>query len=91
MRDTVRAPNFQLQKALSLELERRFPDRFVPRYSMVMFHHDIPYAVAYARGAIQSWILDELTRTASSIAAVDYQAAESMIHRELPPLTLYGS
>ena len=43
MRDSVRDPKFVLQKALSLELEKRFPDRFVPRYSMVMFHPEIPY------------------------------------------------
>ena len=42
MRDTVRDPKFHLHKALSLELERRHPQRFVPRYSMVMFHDDIP-------------------------------------------------
>ena len=46
MRDTVRDPKFHLQKALSLELERRYPERFVPRYSMVMFHDEIPYALA---------------------------------------------
>ncbi len=87
MRDTVRAPNFQLQKALSLELERRFPDRFVPRYSMVMFHDEIPYAVAYARGVVQARILDALTHTAHSLAEIDYEAAALMIHRELPPLS----
>ena len=36
--------NSTCSKALSLELERRFPQRFVPRYSMVMFHDEIPYA-----------------------------------------------
>ena len=64
MRDTVRDPQFHLQKALSLELERRFPQRFVPRYSMVMFHDEIPYAVAYERGRIQNEILAQLTRNA---------------------------
>jgi len=42
MRESVADPDFQLQQALSLELERRFPQRFIPRYSMVMFHHEIP-------------------------------------------------
>ena len=46
MRDTVRDPRFQRQKALSLALERAHPDRFIPRYSMVMFHDEIPYSVA---------------------------------------------
>ena len=43
MRESVADRKFQLQQALSLELERRFPRRFIPRYSMVMFHHEIPY------------------------------------------------
>src|SRR6185369_16794464 len=44
MRDTVRSPLFQQQKALSLTLERAFPYRFIPRYAMVMFHDEIPYS-----------------------------------------------
>jgi kynurenine 3-monooxygenase len=61
MRDTVRDPRFQQQKVLSLELERAHPERFIPRYSMVMFHDDIPYSTALRRGRIQQQILDELT------------------------------
>jgi kynurenine 3-monooxygenase len=86
MRDTVRHPKFQLQKALSLELERRFPDRFVPRYSMVMFHDEIPYAVAYERGRAQSEILDELIRTAMTLDDVDYRAAATLIEAKLQPI-----
>lgn len=86
MRDTVRDPKFHLHKALSLELERRHPTRFVPRYSMVMFHDVIPYAVAYERGRIQNEILIALTGTADSLAAVDFAAAARMIEQRLPPL-----
>lgn len=86
MRDTVRDPKFQLQKMLSLELERRFPRRFVPRYSMVMFHDEIPYIVAYERGRIQSEILTELTRDATSLDQIDYQAATRLIEARLPPV-----
>ena len=46
MRDTVRDPRVQLQRELALALERRHPKRFIPRYSMVMFHDEIPYAKA---------------------------------------------
>lgn len=86
MRDTVRDPKFLVQKALSLELERRFPARFIPRYSMVMFHHEIPYAVAYDRGRIQAQILRDLTEDAESIAQVDYTRARTLIEAQLPPL-----
>lgn len=86
MRDTVRDPKFHLHKALSLELERRHPDRFVPRYSMVMFRDDIPYALAYERGRIQHEILIALTASADSLATVDYQLASRLIAARLSPL-----
>jgi kynurenine 3-monooxygenase len=86
MRDTVREPRFQLQKALSLELERRFPDRFIPRYSMVMFHHEIPYHLALHRGLTQTGILDELTRSAADLSEVDFEQAATLIESRLPRL-----
>jgi kynurenine 3-monooxygenase len=86
MRDSVRSPRFQLQKMLSLELERRFPDRFVPRYSMVMFHHEIEYAQAYERGTVQQAILDELTEHATDLANVDMARARELVHARLEPL-----
>ncbi|MBV6418107.1 MAG: Kynurenine 3-monooxygenase [Steroidobacteraceae bacterium] len=60
MRDTVRDPVFQRRKALGAALERAFPDRFIPRYSMVMFHPEISYAEALRRGAVQQEILAAL-------------------------------
>ncbi|MGH8259421.1 MAG: hypothetical protein ACREUG_06990, partial [Steroidobacteraceae bacterium] len=60
MREAVLDAKFLRQKAWALELERRFPDRFIPRYSMVMFHPEIPYAEAERRGAAQQQILDAL-------------------------------
>ncbi len=60
MRDTVLDPAFVRRKSLALELERRFPDRFIPRYAMVMFHPEIPYAEALRRGAVQEQILAQL-------------------------------
>jgi kynurenine 3-monooxygenase len=86
MRDTVRDPKFHLHKALSLELERRHPQRFVPRYSMVMFRDDIPYSLAFERGRIQNEILTALTQSADTLAAVDYAGAARMIEQRLPPL-----
>ena len=86
MRDTVLDPKFALQKELSFELERRMPDRFIPRYSMVMFHDEIPYAVAQERGRRQSELLDELTRDASALADIDLIEAESRVREALPTL-----
>jgi len=85
MRDTVRDPTFQLQKAPSLELERRFPERFVPRYSMVMFHHEIGYADAYARGRIEQDLLNELTRDVTRLDDVDWRRTGEMMSEHLAP------
>lgn len=86
MRDTVRDPGFQLQRSLSLALERRFPERFVPRYSMVMFHDEIPYSTAMQRGRVQSEILASLTREATSLDQIDYAAAATLIRERLQPI-----
>jgi len=86
MRDSVRNPRFQLQKTLSLELERRFPQHFIPRYSMVMFHHEIGYARALERGHVQQGILDQLTETAYEMNQVDLALAARLVHTSLEPL-----
>lgn len=83
MRDSVREETFRLQSALAFELERRFPGRFIPRYSMVMFHPEIPYAEAWRRGAIQAEILDRLSRGARSLDDVDFELAARLIQARL--------
>jgi kynurenine 3-monooxygenase len=88
MRELVAYPKFQLQQALSLELERRFPLRFIPRYSMVMFHHEISYQTALQRGAIQAELLAELTAGAESrLEDIDFARAEREIHSRLAPFS----
>ena len=87
MRERVADPKFQLQQSLSLELERRFPQRFIPRYSMVMFHHEIPYRTALERGAIQAELLAGLTADpVTTLAQVDFERAEREIRSRLTPL-----
>jgi kynurenine 3-monooxygenase len=83
MRDTVLDPGFVRRKSLSLELERRFPNRFIPRYAMVMFHPQIPYAEALRRGEVQSQILLDLDRPDSN---TDFALAEKLISERLAPL-----
>jgi kynurenine 3-monooxygenase len=85
MRSTVREPKFQLKKDLSFRLEEMFPDRFIPRYSMVMFH-TLPYAEAQRRGAIQETILDDLTSRASSLDGVDLARAARLVAERLEPM-----
>jgi kynurenine 3-monooxygenase len=82
MRESVRQPNYHLRQALEHELERRQPDRFVARYSLVMFHR-MPYWEVYERGKIQAQILEELMEDVQSISEVDYSRAERLIRDRL--------
>jgi kynurenine 3-monooxygenase len=82
MRDAVRDPKFQLQKQLGFLLEERHPGMFVPRYSMVMFHH-LPYSQAQQRGIIQQRILDALTDRSTDLAGVDLARADALVQAEL--------
>ena len=84
MRERVADPHFQLQRSLALELERRCPERFIPRYSMVMFHPEIPYAEALRRGALQAQLLAELDVGES--AEPDPLLAARLVAERLPPL-----
>jgi kynurenine 3-monooxygenase len=84
MRDAVLDARFVRLKHLAMALERRFPERFIPRYSMVMFHPEIPYAEALRRGALQARLLDELDPGAG--ADPDPALEERLVRERLPPL-----
>ena len=86
MRDTVRDPKFALRKELAFELERRMPKRFIQQYSMVMFHDEIPYAVAQQRGRIQDGILRTATADAASLAELDIDAVVAQVKERLVEL-----
>jgi kynurenine 3-monooxygenase len=97
MRSTVLDRGFVRRKTLALELERHFPRRFIPRYAMVMFHPEIPYAEALRRGAVQEEILAELDADSAGLGAtdavrsearrpIDLARAQDLISRRLPEL-----
>jgi kynurenine 3-monooxygenase len=81
MRDTVRDASFSRRSDLAFRLEQKFPGRFIPRYSMVMFHPEIGYAEAQQRGRIQAEILD------AAVAAGDTSSglaiASDLVERRL--------
>ncbi len=83
MRATVNDPKFHLKKAIAFELERRLPEYFIPRYSMVMFHL-IPYAQAFSRGKIQAKILTDLSTGIEAVEQVDFARAERLVKQKLP-------
>jgi kynurenine 3-monooxygenase len=82
MRDTVRDPTYLRRKELAMELERRFPDHFIPRYSMVMFHPEISYAEALRRGSEQQRILSDLDGRRAH-GEVDFERGRTLIAERL--------
>jgi kynurenine 3-monooxygenase len=86
MREHVAESRFQHKRALALELEKRHPDRFIPRYSMVTFHSEISYATAQQRGLIQEELLEELTAKALTLEDVDFSEAARAIEGRLPKI-----
>ena len=90
MRSSVIDPKFHLKKELGFELEKRFPDRFMPRYSMVMFQL-LPYAEAFDRGQKQKAILNQLVENRDSVDDVDFALAKQLIEQQLLPMTVLAA
>ena len=79
MRDGVTNPKFALKKQVGFELEKRWPQKFIPRYSMVIFHPEIPYAEARRRGDIQDKILEDLCANINTVDQLDWKMAEKLL------------
>ncbi len=87
MRDRVADPRFLFRKKVELALEAKYPQRFVPKYSMVTFHR-IPYATAMKRGQIQDRMLTQLCERVERIEDLNWSQADALICSELSPLEL---
>ena len=87
MRDRVGDPRFLFRKKVEFSLQAKYPERFVPKYSMVTFLR-VPYATALQRGQVQDRILTELSEHINRIDEIDWDQAERLIHSQLTPLDL---
>ena len=58
MRDSVNDPLYLKTRELELSLEKKFPNKFIPRYSMVSFHQ-ISYDKVYKRGKFQFKLMSD--------------------------------
>jgi kynurenine 3-monooxygenase len=85
MRDAVADERFLAKKQLERLLEERYPERFVPRYTMVTFTR-FPYTVARQRGEIQDALLEELLGPGHDASAVDLDAAGTLLRSRLAPI-----
>ncbi len=60
MRDKVADPSFLLRKKIESRFSDKYPEKWVPAYSMVTFSPDIRYSEALERGNFQDSIMDEV-------------------------------
>jgi kynurenine 3-monooxygenase len=63
MRDLVADADFLLRKKIEARLHQLYPTQWIPLYSMVTFHDEMPYSVAYKTGQKQKRIMDEVMKT----------------------------
>ncbi|MBT3449235.1 MAG: FAD-dependent monooxygenase [Bacteroidetes Order II. Incertae sedis bacterium] len=78
MRDLVADPVFRLERSVALELERRHPDHFIPKYSLVSFNR-ISYQRAHEIGHAQQHMLKTLCQDCTSLDEIDWDRAASMV------------
>jgi len=82
MRDLVATEKFQFKKKIESELYKKYPTRFIPKYTMVTFMR-IPYKTALVRGKIQEKILNQLSDGISDLEKVNWSLAEKLIDFQL--------
>ncbi len=82
MRDHVADPKFLLKKQLEFALEEKYPEKFIPKYSMVSFHR-ILYSVALEKGKVQEKILTELCSSITTIEELDWQRTDELIKKRI--------
>jgi kynurenine 3-monooxygenase len=83
MRDKVADPNFLLRKKIEGRLHDKYPDQWVPAYSMVTFSPEIRYSQALERGSFQDKIMDEVMKHPQIGELWDSETIEQLILSKL--------
>ncbi len=60
MRDRVSDPKFILQKKIETLFSQKYPDKWIPLYSMVTYSPHIPYSIALKEGEKQEAIMQKI-------------------------------
>lgn len=80
IRDLVGNPEFQLRKKIERKINRMYPTRYIPLYSLIAFTH-IPYAEALRIEQEQRLIVDELIQIKGIAEKFDDLETEITIHK----------
>lgn len=79
MRDRVADPKFLLQKKIEAKLSEKFPDKWIPAYSLVTFSPHIRYSEALANGQKQEAIMQRIMQEPD----IETRWNDDVLHREI--------
>lgn len=79
MRDKVADAEFLLRKKIEARIHSRYPDTWIPLYTMVTFSPDIRYSDALRRGQYQDRLMDRLMQQGDWHRDFDSQALDAAI------------
>jgi kynurenine 3-monooxygenase len=82
MRDLVSHPDFILRKKIEAKINSKYPDKWMPLYSMVTFS-DLPYSEALKEGKRQQEIMDKIMAMPEIENKWDSEEVEKEILRRL--------
>lgn len=82
MRHGVSTKSYLLERDLSNWIAERYPEKFIPRYSLVTFSR-VPYEYAYKRGQSQRELLQRFTKDCHTFDEIDLSAVVKAVNEEL--------
>jgi kynurenine 3-monooxygenase len=79
MRDLVADPMFLLRKKIEAKFNEKYPEKWIPAYSMVTFSPHIRYSEALKKGQFQDKIMDEVMQIPNIESKWDSPEVEQLI------------
>jgi len=83
MRDKTADKTFLLQKKIEARFSAKYPDKWIPLYSMVTYSPHIRYSTALKEGARQQVIMDKVMANPDIENKWDSEEVEKMILKEI--------
>ena len=83
MRDKTADPKFLLQKKIEARFNEKYPEKWIPLYSMVTYSPNIRYSKALSEGKRQQLIMDKIMALPDIESKWDSEEVEKMILKEI--------
>lgn len=83
MRDKVADPRFLLQKKIESKINAKYPEQWIPLYTMVTFSPDMQYAKALKNGRKQEKIMKKLMPLIATEADFDKPEVQQLLEQKM--------